>query len=277
MGFVYLSFHEDENYGLAPREAAACGAIPIVTDWCGLGEFGRNAMGGLVRTWPTLGGIRYSLKQAMMEMVRIMSWSSTQREHASAFNKELVASECSGRDSARQMADALATLLELPAAPPPEGGWRCSSRLERLVAHGPASFENAVRKMTGVDRQGLYVEGLGIGSQSHSEADLLAAIQALYTTWSVAPTLKTGLRLHGFWRVGLWEQERALVEFGFPGPRFLRFSEIEWRTVTASVILLGSGDIAFELRDGLAVKVFQCAIELGYLVPDDPMCCYLPY
>ena len=30
--FAYLSFQEDENYGLAPREAAACGAIPIVTD-----------------------------------------------------------------------------------------------------------------------------------------------------------------------------------------------------------------------------------------------------
>lgn len=275
-GFAYLSFHEDENYGMAPREAVACGAIPIVTDWCGLGEFGRNAVGGLVRTWPTLGGLRYSLKEASGEMARVMSWTNAQRKHASAFNRELVASECSGNDSARQMADAVSTLLTLPVAPPSDGGWRCPSRLERLIAHGPRTFRNAQREIFAFDGEGLYVEGLGLSSRDYSEPDILFAIQALYTTWPAAPELKPGVRLHGFWRVAPWDQERALVEFGFPGPRTLRFSETEWRTLVASAVPVGAGDFAFEVKDAIAVEVFQRAVELGYLVPDDPMQCTLP-
>lgn len=274
--FAYFSFHEDENYGMAPREAAACGAIPLVTDWCGLGEFGRKAIGGLVRTWPTLGGIRYSLKEASSEMARVMRWAGAERERAAAFNRELVATECSGKDSVRQMADAVGTLLELPAAPPPEGGWRCPSRLERLIAHGPPSFRTAQCQMNTSDREGLHVEGLGLRNDDHSEADLLTAIQALYTTWPAAPTLRPRVRLHGFWRVVPWEEERALVEFGFPGPRFLRFSESDWRIVAAAGIPLGAGDFAFEIRDAIAATVFQRAVEFGYLVPEDPMQCDLP-
>jgi hypothetical protein len=274
--FAYLSFHEDENYGMAPREAAACGAIPIVTDWCGLGEFGQKAIGGLVRTWPTLGGIRYSLKEASGELARVMAWTSVEKEHASAFNHDLVATECSGRDSEAQMATAVATLLDLPTAPPPHGGWRCPSRLNQLIAHGPSTFGKARCDISAFCQEGLYVEGLGWGNQDHSEADLLTAIQALYTTWPAVPVLKPGVRLHGFWRVAPWQQERALIEFGFPGPRFLRFSEHDWRMVAASAVPAGAGDFAFEVRDTEAVEVFQRAVELGYLVPDDPHRCTLP-
>ena len=274
--FACLSFHEDENYGMAPREAAACGAIPIVTDWCGLGEFGRNAIGGLVRTWPTLGGIRYSLKQAATEIARIMAWSNGQRQHAFSHNRELVVSECSGQDSARQMTDAVETLLQLPVSPPPAGGWRCASRLERLVNHGPSLFRNALNGNGASDPKGLYVDGLGIRGDGHSEADLLTAIQALYTTWPASPVLRPSVRLHGFWRVSPWEQERAIVEFGFPGPRVLRFTKTDWRIVAAAAIPLALGDSAFEIRDADAADVFQRAVDLGYLVPDDPMQCDLP-
>jgi hypothetical protein len=273
---AYLSFHEDENYGLAPREAAACGAIPIVTDWCGLGEFGRKAIGGLVRTWPTLGGIRYSLKDTSGEIARVMTWTGEERKHASAFNRELVVSECSGSDSHTQMAVAVATLLALPVAPPPDGGWRCPARLERLVAHGPSSFRNALGEIPASGNDGLYVEGLGWGGRAHSEADLLTSIQSLYTTWPAAPVLNPGVRLHGFWRVAPWEQERALVEFGFPGPRFIRFSEHDWQILLASAVPMGAGDFAFEIRDADAVEVFQRTVELGYLVPDDLARCALP-
>ncbi len=113
------------------------------------------------------------------------------------------------------------------------------------------------------------------GGRAHSEADLLTAIQALYTTRPAAPVLKPGVRLHGFWRVAPWEQERALVEFGFPGPRFLRFSEHDWRILLASAVPMGAGDFAFEIREAAAAEVFQRTVELGYLVPDDPTQCDL--
>jgi glycosyltransferase involved in cell wall biosynthesis len=275
-GFAYLSFHEDENYGMAPREAAACGAIPLVTDWCGLGEFGRNAIGGLVCTWPTLGGVRYSLKDAANESARIMNWTDSQRKRASSFNRELVASECSGLDSARQMSSAVTTLLKLPVAAAPEGGWRCPFRLERLISQGPPSFQKVKHDITMSKREGLYVEGLGFACIDYSEVDLLTTIQALYTTWPCAPRLKPGIRLHGFWRVTPWQQERALVEFGFPGPRILRFTESDWRIVVAGTIRHKAGNFSFEITNTSAVKVFQHAVDLGYLVPDDPVQCDLP-
>lgn len=271
--FAYLSFHEDENYGLAPREAAACGAIPIVTDWCGLGEFGKNACGGLVRTWATLGGVRYSLKEVSKEVARIVSWPLERKQNASELNRHLVRTECSGANSLHQMTKALESLLALPPAPPPGGGWRCPSRLERLVSQGPPSFRNIPLHGSCSDPEGLYVEGLGYNEQNYSEAKLLTAIQGLYTTWPTPPRVRPGICLHGFWRIGLWHDERALVEFGFPGPRLLRFSNSEWSVVSGAAKPLSQGDYAFEIRDFSAAEVFQRTIELGYLVPDDPMKC----
>ena len=58
--FVYPSFHEDENFGQAPREAMLCGIPSVVTDFCGLGQL-RDSKGGIINTYPTLGGVRYSL------------------------------------------------------------------------------------------------------------------------------------------------------------------------------------------------------------------------
>jgi glycosyltransferase involved in cell wall biosynthesis len=59
--FFYPSFHEDENFGMAPREAILCGVPSVVTDFCGLSQLGRITKGGLVETYPTLGGVRFSL------------------------------------------------------------------------------------------------------------------------------------------------------------------------------------------------------------------------
>lgn len=274
--FAYLSFHEDENYGLAPREAAACGAIPIVTDWCGLGEFGKNACGGLVQTWATLGGVRYSLREASKEVARIVSWPLERKQYASELNRHLVTTECSGANSLHQITKALESLLALPTAPPPGGGWRCSSRLERLVSQGPPSFRSIPLHHCCSDPEGLYVEGLGYNVQNYSEAKLLTAIQGLYTTWPTPPQVRPGICLHGFWRMGLWHDEQALVEFGFPGPRLLRFSNSEWSVVLGAAKPLLQGDYAFEIKNFSAVEVFQRAIELGYLVPDDPMKCDMP-
>ena len=70
-------------------------------------------------------------------------------------------------------------------------------------------------------------------------------------------------------------QERALVEFGFPGPRLLRFSASEWRIVCNAAQTLMEGDFTFEILDHRVAAVFQRAVDLGYLVPDNPMKCEL--
>ena len=273
---VYPSFHEDENYGLVPREAAFCGAIPIVTDFCGLGEFGRNASCGIVRTWPTLGGVRYSLRAFSVELQRLISQSPAQRHAAHLRNQYLVQTECSGANSLKQMAAAIHTLMESPQAPPPQGGWRCSARIENLAATGPATFREALSRRSDCSHSGIYVDGTGYHNERYSEAHFLQAIQGLYTTWPRPPRLRLGVLLHGFWRVGLWNDERALVEFGFPGPRLLRFTSADWQLVREAAKPFGQGDFAFVINNARVVAVLQQAVELGYLVPHDPTTCDLP-
>ena len=75
--------------------------------------------------------------------------------------------------------------------------------------------------------------------------------------------------LHGFWRVALWGAERALVEFGFPGPRRLRFNEGDWAVVAAASTAISGGEIEFRVQDTEFCKILQRAVDLGYLVPYD--------
>jgi glycosyltransferase involved in cell wall biosynthesis len=274
--FAYPSFHEDENYGLSPREAACCGAIPVLTDLCGLGEFAVKSVSGVVRTWATLGGIRYSLSELALEVQRLRSMTADQKRLAVRHNWQLVRSECSGSNSERQLREALQHLLQKSPGPPPTKGWRCPSRIDLLAKQGPTAFREALACPLGSDPEGLYVEGMGLLNAGYSEARFLAAIQGLYTTWPSPPQLRSGVCLHGFWRVGLWAEERALVEFGFPGPRLLRFSDAEWKTVLAAARFPTRGEVFFEINVSGAVGVFQRAIDLGYLVPDDPTRCHLP-
>jgi glycosyltransferase involved in cell wall biosynthesis len=60
--FAYPSFHEDEASGNAAHDAVLSGLPAVVTDWCGLGQLGRNNRGGAIPTYATLGGVRYSLR-----------------------------------------------------------------------------------------------------------------------------------------------------------------------------------------------------------------------
>lgn len=273
--FAYASFHEDENYGLAPREAALCGAIPIVTDFCGLGEFGRKACCGIIRCWPSLGGVRFSLREYAKEMKRLLSFDTKKTDLAMQQNKAFVREECNGKNSFEQMQMALDVLLQMPVSKLPAGGWRCQERIVKMATSGPTSFRQALAMRADSIPEGLYPEGIGYEESEYSEAHFLTAIQGLYTTWPRPPQLRQNVRLHGFWRISAWAQERALVEFGFPGPRFLRFSDTEWRVVSKAAKSIAYGDLYFEINDSNAVKVFQRAIDLGFLVPDDPMQCEL--
>lgn len=73
--FVYPSFHEDEASGNAAHEAVLSGIPAVVTDWSGLGQLGQNTRGGCIKTYPSLGGVRYSL-----EKLRKLIFNSVRKE-----------------------------------------------------------------------------------------------------------------------------------------------------------------------------------------------------
>lgn len=274
--FLYPSFHEDEASGNTAHEAVLSGIPAIVTDWCGLGQLGRNTRGGAVWTYPTLGGVRYSLLALRSQIEKVAKSLKLHSVDDKETDASWVKSIFNPASMQASLKDSVYRLLEEPVCPPPEGGWRSVSRLKTLASNGPQSFRNALARAPKSDQAGIYVDGIGFCDDHYSHSSFFKAVQGLYTTWASPPLLRVGNRLHGFWRVALWDEERTLVEFGFPGPRLLRFSESEWQSVRSSSHHLGAGEVEFEIHDEQTARVMQRAIDLGYLVPHQPEKCFFP-
>jgi glycosyltransferase involved in cell wall biosynthesis len=265
--FIYPSFHEDEASGNAAHEAVLSGIPAIVTDWCGLGQLGVNTRGGAIKTYPTLGGVRFSLLELRD---RIQHVSSQAYDNGQAYSDaEWVASTFDPKWMKNSLSESLKSLLEKPVLPPLPGGWRCKSRIDQLRASTPKGLADALSSNSPADKEGVYVDGTAFSDEFYSESKFLKAVQSLYTTTPETPQLKSGDLLHGFWRVKLWDDENALVEFGFPGPRLLRFDERNWAFLKKSAIKKRNDEYEFMVRDKHSVTILQHAVDLGYLVPNN--------
>lgn len=266
--FLYPSFHEDENFGMAPREAILCGMTAVVSDFCGLGEVGRFQGGGLVKTFPTLAGVRYSVKELRDEIQRMAARSNmTDLDRCTAAAK--IHGECSETNSLETLRSACEDLLLCKPTAPPFPGWRSKKRFDLWVSQAPAAFQASVNCCDDDAPEGLYQYGARVQRNGwFSSAHFLRAIQSLYTTLSTAPEVATNNTYRGFWRVALFAKEKAIVEFGYPGPRYLRLTDPEWKAIRDSVKVLSGGEMEFTCRHPSAVKPLQRLVDLGYVVPD---------
>ncbi len=267
--FLYPSFHEDENFALAPREAILCGIPFVVTDFCGLGQLSK-AQGGIVSTYPTLGGVRYSLKDLREEVEKVRLWGQKQIMENRDFNVNFVREECSETKSLLSLKLASEELLRKPIDENPVGSWHSKERIERWSSIGPESFKKAISLAGTEPPEGLYVEGTGYASDGwYSEPYFMQAIQSLYTTHNSPPIVRDGCCYRGFWRISLWKAEQAIVEFGFPGPRIKRFDSKQWDILTGSALVGKAGEVEFYPKGEAAKEILQHLVDLGYLVPDE--------
>lgn len=265
--FLCPSFHEDEALGNAAHEAVLSGIPAIVTDWCGLGNLGRNTRGGALPTYPTLGGVRFSLRALSQTIANVTLGTNCRDQIAAVTDSDWVKATFDPQRMKASLEDSTFELLKRPPEEAPKGGWRCPSRITRLSNIGPAVIREALSHASISDPEGLYVDGSGYQQEDYSEARFLTAIQSLYTTYSKPPELQPGDLLHGFWRVALIDNEKALIEFGFPGPRLLRFNDSDWNVVLAATKYLSRNEIEFTVRDEKSSRILQSAVDLGYLVP----------
>jgi hypothetical protein len=132
--------------------------------------------------------------------------------------------------------------------------------------------ENIVRtyiekKETPVD--GAYVDGTGFDKEGFPFRKFLQAVQGFYTTFDRPPEVRTGDRLRGFFRVAAWQEEQAIVEVGFPGPRVKHYNDKDWRALAACVENDNPNDLVLCPRTLNQVRLVQELVDLGYLVPDD--------
>ena len=80
--FLFPSRLLDENFGLAPVEAMACGIPVLTTDWGGLAETvpERNR----IPTYATISGPRFSLNSAIRRLVELLSSPDALRHEAAS-------------------------------------------------------------------------------------------------------------------------------------------------------------------------------------------------
>jgi len=268
--FVCASFHEDEASGNAAHEAVLAGLPAVVTDWCGLGQLGRNTRGGTIPTFATLGGVRFSLAGLRSAIDAATRRSGDPSADPAGIDADWVRRTFSRARMEEGLRLSMDELWEQPPEPPPPGGWRSPDRARLLAELGHPGIRRAVLLASRPLPSALHVDGLGcVGDSSVSLPRLLFAIRSMYTTYPVPPTIARGATLRGFWRCRLWASERSLTEFGFPGPRMLRLGRDDWSLMKACVFERPDGDLEFRPQTADEAKCLQPAVDFGYLVPDD--------
>lgn len=266
--FVFPSFHEDEAIGTTPRLAMLCGVPVVATDFCGFGQLATTNT-GLLKTYPTLGGVRFSLKQLSEEITNIRNWTDEEKKDKTSFNAYWLLDFCNTEKSENALKNSVEQLLKIPIGAAPVGGWRTKVRLDKWIENAPIAFQESVVLANAKYPDGLYVDGAGdIGTGWFSEPHFLKAIQGIYTTLPETPKVKIGECYRGFWRVAIWDEEMALVEFGFPGPRIKRFDKNDFETLFSSSINEKNTEVVFYPKSSSQVALVQTLVELGYLVPD---------
>jgi glycosyltransferase involved in cell wall biosynthesis len=267
--FAFPSFHEDEAIGTTPRLAMLCGVPVVATDFSGFGQLSKTNT-GLLKTYATLGGVRFSLKQLHLEINKIRCWKSAEKQVKIRSNVDWLLDFCDPERSKIELKNAAEYLIKIPVNEAPEGGWRSKQRFDRWINNAPKGFHEAVAMADQKQPKDLFVDGTGfVGSGWFSEPYFLKAIQEIYTTLPEVPKAKKNITYRGFWRIGLWVEENAIVEFGFPGPRVFRLSPNEFWNLKECGFQTHLGEVAFLPKKASQLILIQKLIDLGCIVPDE--------
>ncbi len=263
--FVYPSVHEDENFGMAPREAALCGVPVVVADFCGLHPLVSLMPWGGVATYPTPSGPRYSvwqLRRVIAEAIRGRGWSAETCAAA-------VRRECDPDVSRSNVKDAVTSLLSAPFGKPLDVREAEKKARNDLFRYADGNVVKAFMDKEKDAPDGVFVDGTGESNPSFPSCQLLQATQGFYTTVNKAPLVEAGSRLRGFFRTGLWREERAIVEFGFPGPRMKRYDRKSWGSLVSCVTVEQRTGMTLTPRSKTQITLAQELVNFGYLVPDE--------
>jgi hypothetical protein len=260
--FVYPSVHEDENFGMAPREAVLCGVPVVVADFCGLHPLMSLMPWNGVATYPTLSGARYSvwqLRRTIAEAVRARGWNAVTCASA-------VRDECNPEVSRSNVRTAVESLLKAPLGEPIDMREAEKKGRNELFRYADGKVVMACVEQKKEVPDGSLVDGTGSSDQT---PQLLQALQGFYTTVDKAPIVEASSRLSGFFRTGLWREERAIVEFGFPGPRMKRYDPRSWGSLVSCVTNEKRTGMTVRPKNKTQIALAQELVDFGYLVPDE--------
>ena len=263
--FVYPSVHADENFGLAPREAALCGLPVVVTDFCGLHPLTEHMPWGGIDTDPTLQGPRYGLRQFR----ELVGQAIQGREEGFPQDYRVsVMKECDPRASKMRVLQAAELLLKEPL-----GRSYDMDRTEKqaslmLLRHAHEKILKALTRRKKDMSDGAFVDGTGPYNERFPHNELFRAIQGIYTTMDETPVVQRGTTWRGFYRIALWNQEKALVEFGFPGPRVRHYDSKGWDNLVSCVKVDRTSEVIMQPMEKKEISLVQELVDFGYVVPE---------
>lgn len=261
--FICPSWHEDENYGITPRQAALCGVPPVVTDFAGLADLARQLPWGGVPTYPTAVGVRFSLRDlracigAALDYDGDTSWV------------DRVRATCDDTAASAGLGAAVASLLARAPQPPVPADDQPRAAFRRLFEHADPLLIAAITARSASAPDGLFAPGTGPHNPDFPRNEFFAAIQRMYTTAPRPPAVVGGSSWRGFFPCVLDVERRAVVEDGYPGPRVWPLGD-EWTAIEASVDG-GSASLRLTPRTPTQCAAVQSLVHAGMLVPDDPV------
>ena len=257
--FVNLSIQPDEDFGVTPRQAMACGLPVVTTNFCGLRPLADNMPWKGIDTYPTLFGCRFSLRQFRALLQRAIlerNWLSNQQY------RNFVLKECNPKILKDNLKKAISYLLKRPAekALDLEKNERDIKRqLFNVVDNRVFKYFVDTRKEL---PPGAYVYGDGPLHYAFPVA------QGIYSAMSAPPKVEKNSKWRGFFRIAFWDKEKALIEFGYPGPRIRRYPKKLWNSLVKCAHSFKPEEYLIIPRDKDQIAVVQELVDLGYLVPE---------
>lgn len=261
--FVCPSWHEDENYGITPRQAALCGVPPVVTDFAGLGDLARHLPWGGVPTYPTAAGVRFSLR----DLGACLDAALAHPRDDAAWQDRVRAS-CDRSAAAAGLQEALTRLLAQPLQAPPPADPEGRAAFRRLFQHADPLLVEAITSRAASAPAGLFAPGTGPHNPEFPANEFFAAVQGLYTTVPSRPEVVDGSAWGGFFPVTLDPDRRALMEDGYPGPRVWPLEAEAWDALQASIDR-STSSLRLLTRTPRARAIVEPLVAAGFLVPDD--------
>jgi len=259
--FVNPSVHPDENFGITPREAVSCGVPVVTTNFCGLKSLAEGMPWKGIDTYPTHFGSRFSLRQ-LRDLLR-KAYGELRLFGPQNYRRQVL-KECDTAMSIKNLEEAILYLINKA----PEAFLNDAKRREweikkRLFNSSDLKFYQSYIEARTEFPKGAYIYG------DRTFDPVLPMVQGIYSSRNAPPQIGKGSRWRGFSRIALWRHEKAVVEFGFPGPRIRRYTGKSWNSLIACLSRGKPQEYVFIPRDNMQVSLIQELVDLGYLVSDD--------
>ncbi len=258
--FVNLSIQPDEDFGVTPRQAMSCGLPVVTTNFCGLRLLADNMPWKGVDTYPTLFGCRFSLRQFRILLQRAIlerNWLSNQQY------RNFVLKECNPKILKDNLKKAVRYLIKRPPEIPldlEKTERDIKRQLFNVVDNRVFNYFVDTRKEL---PPGAYVYGDGPLHYA------FAVAQGIYSAMNAPPKVEKNSIWRGFFRIAFWDKEKALMEFGYPGPRIRRYPKKLWNSLVKCARYLKPDEYLIIPQDKEQIAIVQELVDLGYLVSDE--------